>query len=244
MAWKNKKEYMKKYMKKYRQTNKKKALEYNRQWAKDNEEHRRKYMKQWRKDHPENKKEHDKKYYLKNKEKIKEYQKQYRIEHPEVNSESIKRYKKNHPERYKEMNKKYRANNLEYYKKYANQYVKNKLRIDIKFNINYKIRIAINQSLKGNKSGRHWEDLVGYTLNDLIERLKKTMPKGYDWNDYLSGKLHLDHRIPISAHNFDNPNQIDFQRCWELKNLQLLPAKENQIKGNKLIRPFQPALKI
>jgi len=201
-------------------------------------------MKQWRENHPKNRKEYDKKYYLKNKEKIKEYQKQYRIKHPEVNNKSVKKYKKNHPEKYKEMNKKYKANNLKHYKKYANQYVKNKYKTNVKFNINFKIRIAINQSLKANKNGYHWETLVGYNLDDLIKRLKKTMPKGYDWKDYLNGELHIDHKIPISAFNFTKPEHADFKRCWALKNLRLLPAKENISKGNKLSRPFQPALQI
>ena len=57
---------------------------------------------------------------------------------------------------------------------------------------------AIRKSLKSNKEGRHWEGLVGYTLKDLIRRLKKTVPSGYTWQDFLEGKLHVDHIIPIS----------------------------------------------
>ena len=99
-------------------------------------------------------------------------------------------------------------------------------------------------SLKGNKAGRHWETLVGYTVKDLMRRLKKTMPKGYNWNDYLEGKLHIDHKIPKSVFNFTKPEHIDFKRCWALKNLQLLSAKENLRKNNHLSKPFQPALAV
>ena len=91
---------------------------------------------------------------------------------------------------------------------------------------------------------RNWENLVDYTLDNLIKHLKKTMPEGYTWDDYLNGKLHIDHKIPISVFNFDKPEHIDFKRCWGLKNLRLLSAKENLIKGAKLSRPFQPALQI
>jgi len=104
------------------------------------------------------------------------------------------------------------------------------------------ISSSIRIMLKGNKQGRHWEDLVGYELNDLIKRLKKTIPKGYTWQDYLDSKLHIDHIIPVSVFNFTKPEHLDFKKCWALKNLQLLPAKENLEKHNKLDKPFQPCL--
>jgi 5-methylcytosine-specific restriction endonuclease McrA len=99
-------------------------------------------------------------------------------------------------------------------------------------------------SLKGNKAGRRWEPLAGYTLSDLIKRLNKTMPEGYTWQDYLTGKLQVDHIIPRSVFNFTRPEHTDFKRCWALNNLRLLPARENSIKSNHLKKPFQPALKI
>ena len=113
---------------------------------------------------------------------------------------------------------------------------------DLKFNLNGRMRTAIGATLKGNKNCRKWENLVGYSVDKLMEHLKKTMPKGYSWGDYLKGKLHIDHIIPISAHNFTKTEHTDFKRCWALKNLRLLPAKENRIKFNHLGRPFQPAL--
>lgn len=140
----------------------------------------------------------------------------------------------------KNYGKQYRKDNL----KKIKQWHKNKNKTDLKFNLNHRMRRVINYSLKGNKRGRHWEDLVGYNLIDLIKRLKKTMPSGYIWQDFLQGKLHVDHIIPISAFNFTKPEHVDFKRCWALKNLQLLPARENLIKSNKLSKPFQSALKL
>ncbi|MBA7582514.1 hypothetical protein ES708_24444 [subsurface metagenome] len=98
--------------------------------------------------------------------------------------------------------------------------------------------------LKVSKNGKGWETLVGYTTNDLKKRLRKTMPKGYTWQDFLSGKLHIDHIIPIAVFNFTKVEHIDFKRCWALSNLQLLPGKENMVKGDKMDKPFQPALRI
>lgn len=127
---------------------------------------------------------------------------------------------------------------------YNKQYLNNKYKTDLKYNLNHKISSGMFQCLKRNKAGRKWESLVNYTLTDLIKRLKKTMPEGYTWQDYLSGKLHIDHIIPISVFNFTRPKHTDFKRCWALSNLRLLPARDNLIKNAELIRPFQPALRI
>lgn len=155
-----------------------------------------------------------------------------------------KQWAKDNPRSIIKARRRWREKNKKHIKKYNKQYQISKYKIDLKFNLNRKISKAIRESLKGNKGGRHWETLVNYTLNDLMKRLKKTMPEGYDWSDCLQGKLHIDHKIPIVVFNYTKPEHTDFQRCWALKNLQLLPAKENKVKYNKLSRSFQPALQI
>ncbi|GAH02002.1 unnamed protein product, partial [marine sediment metagenome] len=102
------------------------------------------------------------------------------------------------------------------------------------FKLNHNISSGIWKSLKGNKKGMHWESLVGYTVDDLKKHLESTMPKGYTWNDYLIGKLHIDHRIPISIFNITKIKSKGFKAAWSLNNLQLLPASENLEKSNKL----------
>ena len=176
---------------------------------------------------------------------VKEFNRQWRNKYPEKVKKMEKQWIKNiknHPESMKEYYKAIREGNKKYNKRYER--TNNKYKNDMKYKINRRISSLIWYSLKGNKNGRHWEDLVGYTLKDLVKRLKKTIPKDYTWQDYLEGKLHIDHIIPISAYNFNQIGQIDFQRCWALSNLQLLSAKENLIKSNKLTKPFQPCLKL
>lgn len=104
------------------------------------------------------------------------------------------------------------------------------------------ISAQIRFALKGHKHGRRWEHLVGYSAAGLEAHLKTTLPTGYSWNDYVAGRLEVDHVVPISAHNFTTADDIDFYRCWSLGNLRLLPAAENLRKGGKLLNPFQPAL--
>lgn len=152
----------------------------------------------------------------------------------------MKQWAKDNPEKIKNYKMKWKGNNPNYHKEYN----KIRNRIDLKFNLNSRMSCLIRQSLKSNKAGRHWEDLVEYNLKDLIRRLKKTIPIGYTWQDYMNGRLHIDHIIPKSAFNFTKVKHTDFQRCWALDNLQLLSARENLIKTNKILRPFQPCLKI
>lgn len=176
-----------------------------------------------------NKKESQAQWYQDNRERLLEKQKQYRLNNRENHSEKTIQWQRNNPKRYKEGHR---------------IYMNTRFKTDPKFRLNLKIGNVIRQCLGNNKAGRHWEILVGYTLNNLTEHLKKKIPKGYTWQDYLSGKLHLDHKIPISAFNFVKPEHTDFKRCWALDNLQLLPAKENLSKNDKLDKPFQPALLI
>ena len=111
--------------------------------------------------------------------------------------------------------------------------------------IRSRISAAMRKAIKQNKAGRHWEEFVDYGLDDLIKRLKSTIPDGYSWEDDLvngNNVLHIDHIIPMVAFNFDSADHMDFKRCFALNNLQLLPAIENDQKSAKLIQPFQPSL--
>lgn len=177
--------------------------------------------------------------------KIKEFSREWREKYPEkvrkLEEQWIKNIE-NHPEYMEEYRKLIREGNRLYGKASSNQ--KLKYRDDLMYNLNCRMSSLIWYSLRRNKKGKHWEDFVDYDLRALVRRLKRTMPQGYNWEDYMNGGLHIDHKIPRSVFNFTKPEHIDFQRCWALSNLQLLPAKENRVKHNKLKRPFQPALKL
>jgi len=197
-------------------------------------------------------------YYHQNSEEIKEKQKLNRLNNPKkYRDRDVQRYKKD-PKTYKERakihyhknrecillgQKKDRKENPEKYK-LKNKLSNEKAKHDPKKVLNRRIHTLMYLSLKKNKGGRKWKTLVGYDLDQLSKHLKKTIPNGYDWNDFVSAKLHIDHIIPRSVFNYTKPEHADFKRCWELKNLQLLPAKENLLKGAKLAGHFQPSLLI
>lgn len=176
----------------------------------------------------------------KNRERQEEYMKEY-----------LKQWRRNHPEYFE----KWREDNPEYYKIWAknnhkkirinyNRWYNKKYKTNPKFKLDKNIKDVIGNSLKNNAKRSYWEKLLGYTSNELKKHLQKTIPDGYIWQDYLEGKLHIDHIIPKSAFNYIKVEHPDFKRCWALKNLRLLPSKENLMKNSELYKPFQPTLQI
>ena len=231
--------------------------EYHKQWYENNREKVKEDTKQWRIDNPEKVREIRRLYRENNIEKLREYDRIYKKTHRKKQPEYDKQYYVTHKEECNQRNKKYYQLHKEEIHKKAHQYsqnnkveirikkrdyVNNRRKTNVIFSLNCKMSNAIYYALKENKNGRHWEDLVGYTLDNLIKRLKLTMPEGYNWEDVLNGRLHIDHIIPKSVFNYTKPEHSDFKKCWDLTNLRLLPAKENMNKSNKLSKPFQPAL--
>ena len=110
---------------------------------------------------------------------------------------------------------------------------------------NFKVHSSISRmvwrTLKGTKNYRSWQSLVGYKKADLIKHLEQLFQDGMSWGNY--GPIwHIDHIVPRSVFNFEKPEDEDFKKCWALKNLQPLWARENIIKSNKLEKHFQPSL--
>lgn len=102
---------------------------------------------------------------------------------------------------------------------------------------------AINDSLKGKKNGRHWEQLVGYTLDDLMKHLEAQFIEGMAWENFGKGdgKWHVDHILPQAVFGYADVLDIDFHRCWSLSNLRPMWEKDNMRKHAKIIKPFQPS---
>lgn len=94
----------------------------------------------------------------------------------------------------------------------------------------------------GAKAGRKTADILGYSMETLERHLMKTLPAGAEWSDYIAGRLHIDHIVPVSAFNFSSEVDYDFRRCFALKNLRLTWATDNLRKSAKLLQPFQPSL--
>ena len=185
----------------------------------------------------------NKEWSISNRDKINAYCRQKRKENPEYYNKISKRYRDRNPEKRYNACTKWRKENPEK----ANAIQKRsytKRRSTPSGSINHRVGVAMQISLRGNKNGRSWESLVGYSCADLKKHMEKQFVDGMTWKSFLNGEIHIDHIIPISAFNFIKHEHADFKRCWSLDNLRLLPAHENLRKNNKLFRPFQPALAI
>lgn len=194
--------------------------------------------KEYRLVNKENRDAYQKTFYLKNKRKINAYGKTYYQENKDELSAKKKIYRKTNKEVLASYGKKYRLLN----KDKINTRQRNRRKINDKVRLNSNMTRGINRSLKGAKNNYHWEDLVGYTIDALRTHIEKQFTKGMSWENY--GDWHLDHRTPISAHNFTQPTHEDFKKCWALKNLQPLWALDNLSKGAKLTKHFQPSLQL
>lgn len=101
-----------------------------------------------------------------------------------------------------------------------------------KGHLEWTMRTAVRRALGGNeKAGRRTFDLLGYTADELKRHLEAQFTEGMSWENY--GEWHIDHRIPLAAHEYESAECPDFKRAWALTNLQPLWALENMSKGAK-----------
>ena len=189
-----------------------------------------KQRKVYRKNNKEKIKEQKKVYRKNNKEKIREQNKEYRKNNKEKTRERQKIYYENNKERLKEKAKKNREKN------------ENKRRDRYKstpsLRLNSSISVSIRRSLKSknlSKNGRHWEDLVSYTIQELKDHLESLFTEGMTWENYGYYGWHVDHVIAKSFFVFTSTDDVEFKYCWSLDNLQPLWAPDNFSKGSKVI---------
>lgn len=223
----------KEWCKSYYENNKENILKKRREYYIKNRDIKKKQSNQHYINNKKDILEKSKQYYIDHKDIILKKGKQYRINNKEIITERKSQYYYSNREQALERYKQYYQDNKEKRNKYQSEWYKGKNKTDLKFNLNNRMRRAISHSLNDGKNGRHWEDLVGYKLNDLIKRLKGTIPDGYTWKDVLNGRLHIDHIIPRALFNVK-----EFKQCWSLCNLQLLTKEDNISKGGTINNPI------
>jgi hypothetical protein len=98
--------------------------------------------------------------------------------------------------------------------------------------LDHAIGTALWKSLKESKGGRSWEELVGYSLEQLVAHLEPLLKEGMTWDNYGT-YWHVDHIKPKSWFAYETPADDAFRLCWGLDNLQPLSAVDNIKKGNR-----------
>jgi len=191
--------------------------------------------------------EYYKKCYKDYKDRIKkrEKQKKYRQEHHEKIREIEKRSYWKHREKRILFSKKWMSEHKNYTKnwnkknpeKYKETYTRcnKKIRSTCNGRLDDSMSANIRSALKGNKAGRHWEDLVGYTLSELKNRLELLFTHGMTWNNYGKDGWEVDHIRPKVSFHYKYPEDKEFKECWSLSNLQPLWATTIIIDGVEYI---------
>ena len=136
--------------------------------------------------------------------------------------------------------------NKEYRKKTENRekrnkWQNNKRKIDPVYKMNHIISTGLYQSLKSkglSKKGRHWENLIGWTQQELKDYITplfcKKIVDGKEvvmtWENWGT-EWHIDHIYPTSL---CGATEADVVYNYRLKNLQPLWKEDNIAKHNRL----------
>lgn len=180
---------------------------------------------EYRAANPEKHRSKNKAWYEANKERKLSKASEWRRSHPEKMREYTRKWESEHPESARERNRRRQRTP--------------------RGKIENAVRSGINKAITStDKRGNKTFNILGYTPQELMAHLEKHFQPGMTWENYGRGKTcwHIDHIVPVSAHNYSTPYDIDFQKCWALKNLRPLWEPENLQKNNKLLGPFQPSL--
>ena len=145
--------------------------------------------------------------------------------------------RKAHYELNKETELKHRKEYYQKNKTKINEYNKNYIRkrrfkdpvFKIRMDVSSHIRKAIKKT-GGQKGGKTFEALP-YTPQELREHIEKQFDEKMNWDNY-GDYWHIDHIIPQAALPYKSLEDENFQKCWDLKNLRPLEAKENMSKGS------------
>lgn len=140
-----------------------------------------------------------------------ELNREYRKKNPETAAEWSRRWAEKNPEKRRAI-----------YRRWAEK-PSNK--------IHFSVTARVYECLKGMKSRRRTEELIGYSFDDLRHHLEKQFVRGMSWDNY--GTWHLDHIIPLSSFPITSPDDPGLKLAWALTNLRPIWATENLKKGDK-----------
>ena len=153
-----------------------------------------------------------------------------------VRARDRERYRKNRDKALERSREYYRRNRAKVLARMSSpegrEYSAAKMRDRLQANPQFKLHSNTSRAIRaalGGKGGRRWEDLVGYTAEDLKLHIERQFVRGMGWHNYGrgSGKWHIDHIVPQSAFTFTSPDDPDFKACWALTNLRPLWGDKN-----------------
>lgn len=165
-------------------------------------------------DDPKSVQEKRKEYYRKNKDKVLQLTKKYKTENFDWYRRYNKEYYKRNEKRIKETSKK------NHYKR---------IKEDVAYRLLQRCRKRLYEAIKGNVKSKRTIELIGCSVEKLMEHLEIQFAEGMSWDNY--GEWHVDHIKPCAMFDFSKPEQQ--QECFHYTNLQPLWAEDNIRKSAK-----------
>lgn len=144
----------------------------------------------------------------------------------------MRKYNKEYYEipEHKEQKKEY--NKTPERREYKKEYQKKRLKADPKYRLDKNMGRLMSISLKSEKAGRSWKNLIGYSIEKLIKHLEKQFDDKMSWDNYGS-YWHVHHKKARSLFAYIHSTDPEFKKCWALNNLQPLEGILNLQKGNR-----------
>lgn len=143
--------------------------------------------------------------------------KDYRERNKKTISDNKKRYYAENKDAMNQKNANWVKNNPEGRAKHIKKY-DDVVRQTPRGNLAHRMSTAISIALKGNKKGRKWESLVGYSVEDLKKNIESQFQSGMTWENM--GEWHIDHRIPKSWFQYSSVDDEEFKSAglWVICN--------------------------
>lgn len=115
-----------------------------------------------------------------------------------------------------------------------NNYFNNKYNTDHihRFKCNIRTMVRMSFKRKGKMKNKHMEEILGCNTNFLISYLIGTYEKKYNekWDWAVLKDVHIDHIMPLAIAK----DEQEIEKLCHYTNLQLLKAKDNLAKSNKV----------
>lgn len=136
---------------------------------------------------------------------------------------------------------------MEQRREYRRAYQLARYHSDVRFRLRTRMSAGCRAGLRkrgGLKAGQKFFATVPYTVDELRAHLESQFQPGMTWDNMGDNGWEIDHIIPDAAFNYSSTTDLDYRRCWALSNLQPLWWRENRIKSDNLVDPFQPSLRL
>lgn len=123
----------------------------------------------------------------------------------------------------------YRKQYTDKNKKKLNKNAIHRRTVDINYKLSSNLRSRLSKAIGRNQKTCSAVRDLGCSLEDFKEHLKSKWQLGMTWSNYGKNGWHIDHIVPISRFDLENPEEL--KKACHYTNLQPLWWRDNIVKG-------------